>query len=258
MTGVKSWSALILALSFVWTTTAAQDSAPADAHAAAMPADPSATLEPFIAQYQVFREGKPLGDATMQVVRQDEHRWRVDLRVHGTRGLAGLAGIRAEQSTVFDVADGHYRPLAQSVVRRSLFTRRQTVGVYDWASRQARWTGDVKDTRRAPVPLQAGDLSGLLINLAVIRDAQPGRSLHYRFVDDGRARDHRYTVSAALEDITAGDLSYSAMRVDRARAGSEETILWVVSGVPTPIRVLQREDGDDTLDLRLVEYQGVQ
>ena len=38
-------------------------------------------------------------------------------------------------------------------------------------------------------------MSGLLINLAVIRDAQPGKSLHYRFVDDGRVRDHQYVVA---------------------------------------------------------------
>jgi hypothetical protein len=29
-----------------------------------------------------------------------------------------------------------------------------------------------------------------------------------------------------------------------------------VEGVPTPIRILQREGGEDALDLRLVEYTG--
>lgn len=254
-------AALVVALASASGADASQEAAQPSAEASpgsTMEAASVQALEPFIARYQVFRRGKALGEATMQVVRQDAQRWRIDLRVNGTRGLAGLAGIRAEQSTVFDVAGGHYRPLAQSMVRGSLFTRRQTVGVYDWASRLARWTGDVKETRRAPVPLQEGDQSGLLINLAVIRDAQPGHTLHYRFVDDGRARDHRYVVSSSLEDVAVGDLGYSAMRVDRVRGGGEETSLWVVAGVPTPIRVLQREDGEDTLDLRLVEYQGVQ
>lgn len=221
-------------------------------------ADTPQALEPFIAQYQVFREGKALGDATMQLIRNDPQRWRVDLGVHGTKGLIGLAGINAEQSTVFDVAGGYYRPIAQSTLRKSLFTRRQTVGVYDWRSRQARWTGDVKETRRAPVPLQDGDQSGLLINLAVVRDVQPGKALNYRFVDDGRVRDHHYTVSTELEDVKVGDLSYSAMRVTRAHSGNEETVIWVVAGVPTPIRILQRENGEDSYDLRLVEYKGVQ
>jgi len=46
------------------------------------------------------------------------------------------------------------------------------------------------------------------------------------------------------------------MRANRIQDGGDDTILWVASGVPTPIRILQREDGADATDLRLVEYKG--
>lgn len=228
----------------------------ADDPIAASAATAARPLEPFIAQYQVYKDGKVLGDATMRVVKNDARRWRVDLNIHGTKGLIGLAGIKAQQSTVFDIAGGTYRPLAQSTLRKSIFTGKQTVGVYDWRTHQARWTGDVKESRRTPVTLHDGDQSGLLINLAVIRDAQPGKTMQYRFVDEGRARDHRYEVSTQLDDVQVGDLSYSAMKVSRAQSGNEETMIWVVDGVPTPVRMLQRENGEDTYDLRLVEYKG--
>ena len=218
---------------------------------------PAQALEPFAANYQVLRDGRTLGEATMRVVKGDGARWRVDLGMRGT-GLFGLAGINAEQSTVFDTVGETYRPLTQSTLRKTLFTRKQTVGVYDWASLNARWTGAVKKTRRASVALQAGDMSGLLINLAVIRDAQPGKLLKYRFVDDGRVRDHDYAVAQELETVAVGDISYNAMRVSRVQSGIEETVIWVVDGVPTPIRMLQRENGADTYDLRLVDYKGVQ
>jgi len=217
---------------------------------------PAQALEPFVANYQVLRDGRTLGEATMRVVKGDGARWRVDLGMRGT-GLFGLAGINAEQSTVFDTVGETYRPLTQSTLRKTLFTRKQTVGVYDWASLNARWTGAVKKTRRASVALQAGDMSGLLINLAVIRDAQPGKLLKYRFVDDGRVRDHNYAVAQELETVAVGDIGYNAMRVTRVQSGVEETVLWVVDGVPTPIRMLQRENGADTYDLRLVDYKGV-
>jgi hypothetical protein len=228
----------------------------ADDPITASPATAARPLEPFIAQYQVYKDGKVLGDATMQVVKNDARRWRVDLNIHGTKGLIGLAGIKAQQSTVFDITGGTYRPLAQSTLRKSIFTGKQTVGVYDWRTHQARWTGDVKESRRTPVTLHDGDQSGLLINLAVIRDAQPGKAMQYRFVDEGRARDHRYEVSTQLDDVQVGDLSYSAMKVSRTQSGNEETMIWVVDGVPTPVRMLQRENGEDTYDLRLVEYKG--
>jgi hypothetical protein len=217
---------------------------------------PAQALEPFIAHYQVYNGGKEMGDATMQVVRNDARRWRVDLGIHGTTGLMGLAGVNAEQSTVFDQVGDLYRPLTQGTVKKALFTRRQTIGIYDWRSQTARWQGDIKEERQKPIGLQSGDMSGLLINLAVIRDAQPGRTLQYRFVDNGRVRPHEYVVSSDTEGVKVGDMSFSAMRVNRVQSGNEETVIWVVDGVPTPVRILQRENGQDTYDLRLVEYKG--
>ncbi len=76
-------------------------------------------------------------------------------------------------------------------------------------------------------------------------------------MDNGRARDHRYVVAEELESVSVAGIGYMAMRVDRIEQGDEETVIWVVSDVPTPIRMLQREGGVDTFDLRLVEYKGV-
>ncbi len=223
----------------------------------AAPVAQAAALEPFVASYEVYRNGKPVGDATMQVVKSVDARWRIDLGIRGTRGLAGMTGINIEQSTLFDVEGSNYRPLSQSTVRRALFSGRNVVGVYDWNANTARWQGDVKKTRRGAIALQAGDMSGLLINLAIVRDAAPGKALRYRFVDDGRVRDHEYVIAQQQESMVVDELSYNAMRVNRVQSGAEETILWVASGVPTPIRILQRENGQDSLDLRLIEYKGV-
>ncbi|MEO8367184.1 MAG: DUF3108 domain-containing protein, partial [Pseudoxanthomonas sp.] len=190
-------------------------------------------------------------------VQSGDTRWRVDLGIRGTRGFAWLAGLNIEQSTVFDALGDQYRPLSQATVKHAVFTGKKISGVYDWQSLSARWQGDVKKTRTAPVPLQSGDMSALLMNLAVIRDAQPGKALDYRVVDNGRARDYHYAVAEQTEIVNVEDLSYDAMRVARTNGSGDETVFWVADGVPTPVRILQRENGQDTLDLRLVEYQGV-
>jgi Protein of unknown function (DUF3108) len=215
-------------------------------------------LEPFVATYQAYNEGKLAGNATMRLVHNADPQWRVDLGIRGNRGFAGIIGINIEQSTVFDAVAGQYRPLTQSTVRRAVFFGKKTLGVYDWSSRSARWRGDLKKDRTQAVALQDGDMNGLLINLAVIRDAEPGKHLQYRFVDSGRVRDHQYEVAAQTENVTVGELSYEAMRVSRSNGGNDETIFWVASGVPTPVRILQRTDGQDGIDLRLIEYQGIQ
>lgn len=213
------------------------------------------TLSPFVARYEADYHGKLAGDATLALVRESDPRWRVDLGIHGRRGMLGVLGLNVQQSTVFDAIDGRYRPLSQSTVRKGLFLGKTATGAYDWARGTAQWIGDLKDRHKQPVALQPGDMSGLLINLAIVRDARPGAVLRYRFVEGGRVRDHAYRVADTPETIAVGGIDFAALRVARTNGGGDETVVWVAEGVPTPVRILQREDGEDAVDLRLMEYR---
>lgn len=241
---------------------------PAPVPAVQPPAEPAAPvlpalawepppLQPFTATYQAFYKSKEAGDASMQVTHTGGSQWRVDMQVVGRRGFASVLGLNIEQSTVFEERGGVYAPLSQSTVRKGLFLGKKAVGTYNWQAGTAQWTGDVKKERAQPIPLQPGDQSALLINLAIMRDARPGATMHYRYVDMGKVRQHDYQAAQQTENVEVGDLSYNALRVYRTNGGNNETILWIANGVPTPVRILQREDGEDRVDLRLIEYQGV-
>ena len=231
----------------------ASEPAPQDPQA---PAWAAPALEPFVATYEAYYKGKQAGDATLSVVRGADPQWRVDLAVRGKRGFASVLGLNIEQSTVFNRVGEAYVPLSQSTVKKALFMGKKVTGTYDWATGVAQWHGDLKKQRQQPIALQAGDLSALLINLAIMRDAKPGSALRYRFVDVGRVRQHDYQAAAQTETVQVGELSYDALRVYRTNSGNDETILWIANGVPTPVRILQREDGEDQIDLRLIQYQG--
>lgn len=224
---------------------------------ACAPLHAAAPLQPFVASYQAYNGGTLAGEATMRLVQGEGNRWRIDLEIAGSRGFAGLVRLNLDQSTVFEDAGSQLRPISQSTVRKALLFGRTSVGTYDWSTGTARWTGDVKSERRQPIALQEGDLSALLINLAIMRDAAPGKALRYRFVDGGRVRQHEYIAAPATETIVVGELSYEALRVSRSNGGNDEMIVWIADGVPTPVRILQRENGEDAIDLRLVEYHGV-
>lgn len=213
-------------------------------------------LEPFVATYQAFYKGKEAGDATMRVTHGEGPQWRVDMAVRGKRGFAGVLGLNIEQSTVFNMEGATYVPLSQSTVKKALFMGKKVTGVYDWQAGTAQWQGDLKKNRRQPITLQAGDQSALLLNLAIMRDARPGQSMHYRYVDVGRVRQHDYQATDTTEIVQVGELSYDALRVYRTNGGNDETILWIANGVPTPVRILQRDNGEDEIDLRLIEYNG--
>ena len=118
---------------------------------------------------------------------------------------------------------------------------------YDWKTGQATWTGDVKPERRGPVKLQPGDMDALLINLAVARDLAAGKPLSYRMVDEGRVRQMQWEV-VGKESIDIGGTDKEATKVVR-RTDKREMYVWLVPGMPVPARVLQRENGIDTVDL---------
>ena len=213
-------------------------------------------LEPFVATYQAFYKGKEAGDATMRVVHVNGQQWRVDMAVRGKRGFAGVLGLNLEQSTVFDNQGTVYVPLSQSTVKKALFFGKKVTGSYDWQAGTAQWHGDLKKQRQQPIPLQPGDQSALLLNLSLMRDARPGQALSYRYVDVGRVRQYQYQAAETTETVQIADLDYDALRIHRTNGGNDEMILWITNGVPTPVRILQREDGEDAIDLRLIEYQG--
>lgn len=215
---------------------------------------PVRTLEPFAATYEVYSDGRKLGNASMRLEHLDNGNWRIDLDMKGS-GLMRLAGLKMKQTTVFSSDGTRYRPLRQVTTRRTLFSDRTRTGVYDWDAGVARWTGDVKKSRRDPIALREGDLDALLIDLAVVRDAAPGKTLNYRYVDGGRVREHTYVAAAEPVSVEIDGLGYSATKVERVE-GNDRTEVWVARGVPTPVRILQVEDGEDSTDLRLVEYTG--
>lgn len=198
------------------------------------------TLEPFNARYQASYMGMK-ADGHMTLAREGQ-RWKYQLKVRNQ--LADLT-----QTTVFDVHQGHLRPLGSSDHSVMLIKRKSVEADYDWSTAQATWSGDVKPGRSGPVALQPGDMDALLINLAVVRDVTAGEPLEYRLVDDGRVKEMRYEV-AGKEPITVAGRQRQATKVVR-RDDRRETIAWIVPGMPVPARILQREDGKDTIDLTL-------
>ncbi|MBO9716644.1 MAG: DUF3108 domain-containing protein [Pseudoxanthomonas sp.] len=201
----------------------------------------AAALEPFTADYQASYLGmQATGSMTLKA--EGANRWKYSLDI--SNPLATLS-----QSTVFEEHQGQLRPLTSSDRAVALVKKKSVDARYDWNAAQATWTGDVKPERRGPVKLQAGDMDALLINLAVARDLAAGKPLAYRMVDEGRVKSLQWDV-IGKEQITVAGASKEATKVAR-RDDKRETIAWIVPGMPVPARILQRENGADTIDLTI-------
>lgn len=214
---------------------------------AGAPAAASA-VEPFTADYNASYMGMQ-ATGRMTLAPAGDDRWKYSLDVSG-------AGARLSQSTVFEVEGGQWRPLSgndsqggESGLAAMLVKKRSVNATYDWDSGQATWDGDVKDDRRGPVKLREGDLDGMLLNLALVRDFKAGGDLSYRLVEDGRVR-RRVFEPAGTDQVTVAGKTHRATKV--AWTDEDRSITaWIVDGLPVPARILQQRDGRDHIDLQL-------
>ncbi len=202
---------------------------------------PAWAIKPFTADYEASYMGMQ-GNGRMTLVADGNNRWKYSLAV--TSPLANLS-----QTTVFEENGGQWRPLTGTDKSQVLAKRQNKNASYDWSRGVASWTGDVKPERAGPIKLQAGDMDALLINLAIVRDVQAGKPMSYRMVEDGRVKQLSYSV-AGKEQITVGGQARQATKVVSTQ-GEKQTIAWIVDGMPVPARILQRNKGEDAIDLRV-------
>ena len=210
--------------------------------ASLMAAAPAVAVNPFVAEYRASVMGGVQADAQMSLAPAGGDRWNYVLSVKSP-----VATLR--QATLFEARNGAWRPLSGNDFTQMLIKKSQKNATYDWAKREARWSGDVKADRMGPVKLQDGDLDGMLLNLAIVRDVAAGRPLNYRMVDNGVARSQSWQ-NLGRESVTVAGKAHNATKVSRT-SDDKQVIVWVVADLPVPARILQRKDGKDELDLVL-------
>ncbi|WAC63204.1 DUF3108 domain-containing protein [Pseudoxanthomonas sp. SL93] len=206
---------------------------------------PAHALKPFSAEYAASYKGISAG-GSMTLTRQG-NRWTYAMGIRN-------AAANLSQATVFEDAAGRYRPVGGSDRSTYLMKTRSIITHYNWKALQARWSGDVKPHRAGPIPLRPGDMDALLVNLALVRDVGAGRNaVSYRLVENGRAKPLSYRVVGREKLVVAGRTLDTSRAVQVA--GDKQTTVWVAAGVPTPVRIVQREGGSETFRLQLTSWR---
>ncbi len=198
-------------------------------------------VKPFVADYEASWKGVQ-ANAQISLNRGNDNRWNYELSVSNQLGSS-------RQTTVFEEHGGSFRPLSGVDATQVLFKRSQKNATYNWAQREAVWSGDVKADRAGPVKLQEGDLDGMLLNLAIVRDVAAGKPLNYRLVDNGAVSLQNYR-NLGKDNVVVAGKTLPATKVMRS-SEDKQVIVWIVDGLPTPARILQRKGGRDELELTL-------
>ena len=214
-----------------------------------------AAPQPFRAEYEVHVDGKRAGESVIELVATAAGHWQHRLSATGTRGLARLARFSTTQIASVDFVDGRPRLLAAEMQSRSLVRDRDLQLEIDWNAGRVRWIGDIEKGEPAQRALDGQPATGSSLNLQLGFDAAqaaPGTRVHYVLHDRGRRRDLDYVAGQPeAVEVPAGRFSAVPMRGERAEK-QRVTIAWYDPALPpTPVRVLQTEEGKEKYELRL-------
>lgn len=209
--------------------------------ALAAPAAQAAELKPFNATYRASYNNMA-ANATMSLAPAGGDRWTYSMNVQNA--LAQL-----NRTSTVDASGAQLRPVSNRESSSMLVKKRSKQASFNWANAQATWSGDVKADRRGPVKLQAGDVDGMTLNLALVQDALAGKPMRYRLIENGKAKPMTFS-SAGRENVTVAGKAMQATKVTGSDGDSRMTV-WVVQGIPVPVRIQQRDDDGDTIDLSL-------
>ncbi|UKE72137.1 DUF3108 domain-containing protein [Xanthomonas graminis] len=194
-------------------------------------------IEPFQAKYQANYLGTQAA-GTMTLTQTGDNQWTYNLDIKNV--FAQL-----NQTTVFDITAGRFRPLATDDVLKTLGNKSEALGQYDWSSLQATWSGNVTAEQSGPVALTIGDLNPLLVNLAIVSDVNAGNPLSYNIVNLGKAQQTTYQV-VGTEAVSFNGKIENATKISYTN-GSKQTQAWIVPDAPAPVRIQQTDNGKQTL-----------
>lgn len=219
----------------------------------ALPAAAAAPV-PYRADYEVLRNGAPLGTAEVVLEAAGDGSWRYVNRTRGTRGLAGLAGAEILEQSHFRLEDGQPRLIdyryRQDIAWRS---KERSLAIVDGGAAIDSRDGE----RRYRLPFDAAAMDRQTVVLAIGADlARGAEALAYRVADRDEVEEQRYR-RAGEETLDTARGPIAAVKVERLRERpGRSTTSWFAPSLGwLPVRIVHREGDGDTLELRLVGYE---
>jgi len=208
-------------------------------------------LRPFQADYEVLRNGSPLGRAKL-ALRDVDGSWEFTSHTKGTTGMAGMLGLDVEETSLFRWHDGLPVGLQYSYAQHAAIKSRRRSTDFDWQAGEAR-SQDGKRDWVAMLDRDAMDRS--LVTLALMARLSAGSTdLNFAVVDKDHVAEQRY-VQAARESLPLPAGTIDAIRIERRRDDGDRrtTTSWFAPQRGwLPVQIEQVEKNGETITMRLI------
>lgn len=214
----------------------------------------AAPLQPFRADYQVLRNGKELGHATLTLRAAAGDTWEFSSQTHGTAGMASLLGLDVVEKSTFRWNAGRPQGLHYSYVQKAAIKSRDTAIDFDWPGKSAT-THDNGKIRN--VALDAPAMDRNLVTPALMADLKTrATDFDYRIVEKDKVSEQHY-VQAGHETLALPGGSIDALKIERDRGDSKRrTTSWFAPQREfLPVQIEQIENNGETITMKLVSAE---
>lgn len=252
---------LRLALLLVVPLAVAGESAAGDAATAAATAV-TAPHTGYVAHYELLRDGKKEGIATVRLNALGDGRWELHNQTKGTSGMAAFIGFRIDEHSLVRWHDGKVQTEGYRYTQKMAFRKRTRSVEVDQTAGQIISRDSRDDNKSQAFPLREGVLDRQSVSLALAADLANGAvgTREYAVVGRDAISTWQFRIEAqAAVDTPAGH--FDALVASRTRDDDGRVTRTWFARVPIntlsgmlPVRIEQSEPGEDTLVMQLSDY----
>jgi len=212
----------------------------------------AATPRPYAADYNVSRNGTPLGKATVVFSQRPDGGYDLRSVTRGTEGVAAIAGVSIEERSRLRLADGKLETVDYRYKQELAFKSRDRSVQVDAAGGQITSMDKGQSTL---IKYQPGVLDRNAVTVALVQDLVAGRKgdLTYPVVERDGIVVQRYRPQAT-EMLATAMGKQRALRVERIRESSDgrTTLLWLGADRGfVPLKITQTEANGETVEMRV-------
>jgi hypothetical protein len=193
-------------------------------------------LKPAQGDYQVLRDGKEVGHATLALRESGGDTWEYSSETRGTKGMASFLGLDVVEKSTFRWRDGKAEGLHYDYRQSAAIKHKDRTIDFDWNAQRAKVNDNGKDFSYA-IPAGTIDRSTVALALGVsLADGAREATLPVA------VRDHveqQHFVARATEKINVPAGSFDAIRVERTDAPGKGSSWYAPSVSVLPLRVEQ-------------------
>ncbi len=230
-------------MKFMFSTSVLLCSAVASAAPSTVP------IKPFRAEYVAMRDGKALGETTIEWRKNADSTYTLKTSTKGTSGLAKLAGLDVTEESTLRWRDGVPETTRYDFNQDAAFSSKERHAEIDWEANQV----DMKDNgKRASYDTVPGMIDRHAVMLALANDLSRHRdSFDYKVAMKDGIEDFRYEqLPNATLKVPAG--SYDTIALERKRGPRTSTTWFSEKNGWVPVQIEQFDaKKNETITLQL-------